>query len=627
MMVSALKTSAIILRVADFLKGFPPFSYLPDEALLELARSGRVQFSEKGEILFDQGSTHGRYFYVINKGSVRLVRGETQKLSDLRGPGDFVGAGAVLGEATHTDSALVDEDSILYALDASVFTRLCAESPRVSRFLKVYFASEEVETGTAHHQGPSGWRGGTEEHLARLKAGMIAGPATQTVREAAAAMSAADSPVFLVVGTDGQPAGVLTDTDLRHEIATGRVPTEAAVGEIMRRPVITVSPQATPQDALLAMIRHGIRHLCVTEDGTPHSRAWGMISERSVSLSQRRDPLALVQEIRRADSPSSLRAMGEELDLLLAGALPSPDDVPWCTHLAAETRRAMFRRAEFWAREKAGPAPGSFALVLTGQAGRGEMLTATSMAAAGLTSDDEKTRAWTQDLLGRIDEWLAAAGFPPATAPDAEEAGARCRTAGEWCEFFHSLVRDPMGGEIWKQMALFDLSVVAGDPALLETVFTALREEMAARPNFIRLLANDALGNLPPVTIYEGYAVEADGLARETIDLQDHALGPVSDVARVFHLDGGDLRTTGTLERLAAAAQRFPQGADIFAQGARAFRIAQYFRAGQGLRDGDDGRELRPAALSRTEQVQLKSAFRDIGALIAFTANHYGFKG
>ena len=627
MIATVLKTSAIILRVADFLKGFPPFSYLPDEALLELARSGRVQFSEKGEILFDQGTAHGRYFYVINKGSVRLVRGEKQKLSDLRGPGDFVGAGAVLGEESHTDSALVDEDSILYALDVSVFTRLCTESPRVSRFLKVYFASEEVEAGTAQRSGPSGWRGGTEEHLARLQAGLVAGAASLTVREAAEAMRAADSPVFLVVEAGENPAGVLTDTDLRNEIATGRVPTEAAVSDIMRRPVITVSPQTTPQNALLAMIRHGIRHLCVTEDGTPQSRALGMISERSVSLSQRRDPLALVREIRRADSPSSLRAMGEELDLLLAGDLPSPDDVPWCTALAAETRCAMFRRVESWAREKAGPAPGPFALALTGQAGRGELLTATNMAAAGLTSDDEKTRAWTQDLLGRIDELLAASGFPAAPAAIPEEAGARCRTAGEWCEFFCSLVRDPMGGEIWKQMALFDLSVVAGHPALLETVFTALREEMAARPNFIRLLANDALGNLPPVTIYEGYAVEADGLARETIDLQDHALGPVSDVARVFHLDGGDLRTTGTLERLAAAAVRFPQGADVFAQGARAFRVAQYFRAGPGLRDGDDGRELRPATLSRTEQVQLKSAFRDIGALIAFTANHYGFKG
>ena len=622
-----MKTSAIILRVADFLKGFPPFSYLPDEALLELARSGRVQFCEKGEILFDQGGAHGRYFYVINKGSVRLVRGEAQKLSDLRGPGDFVGAGAVLGEESHTDSALVDEDSILYALDASIFTRLCAESPRVSRFLKVYFASEEVETGGAHTRNPTGWRGGTEEHLARLKAGMIAGPATQTIREAAMAMSAADSPVFLVAGTDGQPAGLLTDTDLRKEVATGRVPIEAPVGEMMRRPVITVSPQCTPQDALLEMIRHGIRYLCVTEDGTPQSRALGMISENSVTLAQGRDPLALMREIRRADSPSSLRAMGEELALLLAGDLYSADDVPWCTRLAAETRRTMFRRAELWAREKAGPAPGPFALALTGQAGRGELLTATNMAAVGLTSDDEKTRAWTQDLLGRINEGLAAAGFPAAPTPDPQEASAGCRTVGEWSEYFRSLVRDPMGGEIWRQMAFFDLSVVAGDPAMLEAVFTALREEMAARPNFIRLLANDALGNLPPVTIYEGYAVEADGLARETIDLQDYALGPVSDVARVFHLDGGDLRTTGTLERLAAAAQRFPQGADVFAQGARAFRVAQYFRAGQGLRDGDDGHELRPAALSRTEQVQLKSAFRDIGALIAFTANHYGFKG
>ena len=621
-----MKTSAIILRVADFLKGFPPFSYLSDEALLELARSGRVQFSEKGEILFEQGTTHGRYFYVINKGSVRLVRGEEQKLSDLRGPGDFVGAGAVLGEETHTDSALVDEDSIFYALDASVFSRICAESPRVSRFLKVYFASEEVEPGTAPRHGPSGWHGGNEEHLARIKARLVAGPRTLPIREAAEAMSAANTSVFLVLDEAGKPAGVLTETDLRNEIATGRVPIDTGVGEIMRRPVVTVAPQIRPEDALLVMVRHGIRHLCVTEDGTTESRVVGMIPEKLVSLAQGRDPLALVQEIRQAGSPQALHAMGNELDRLLTGELKSPDDVSWCSRLADETRRAMFRRAELWAREKVGPAPGPFALALAGQAGRGDVLTATHMAVAGL-AHDEKVRGWTQDLIARIDELLVAAGFPTGPETDPEARAAHCRTVGEWSEFFRSLVRDPMGGEIWSQMAFFDLSVVAGDPALLEAVFTALREEMAARPNFIRLLANDALGNLPPVTIYEGYAVEAGGLARETIDLQDYALGPVSDVARVFNLDGGDPRITGTLERLAAAAQRFPQAADVFAQGARAFRVAQFFRASQGLRDGDDGRELRPATLNRTEQVQLKSAFRDIGALIAFTANHYGFHG
>jgi CBS domain-containing protein len=374
------------------------------------------------------------------------------------------------------------------------------------------------------------------------------------------------------------------------------------------------------------MVRHGIRHLYVTEDGTTESRAVGMIPDKSVSLAQGRDPLALVQEIRQAGSPQALHAMGNELDRLLAGELKSPDDVSWCSRLADETRRAMFRRAELLAREKVGPAPAPFALALAGQAGRGDGLTATHTAVAGL-AHDEKVREWTQDLIARIDELLIAAGFPARPETEPEACAASCRTVGEWSEFFRSLVRDPMGGEIWKQMAYFDLSVVAGDPALLEAVFTALREEMAARPNFIRLLANDALGNLPPVTIYEGYAVEAGGLARETIDLQDYALGPVSDVARVFNLDGGDPRITGTLERLAAAAQRFPQAAEVFAQGARAFRVAQFFRASQGLRNGDDGRELRPATLNRTEQVQLKSAFRDIGALIAFTAKHYGFQG
>jgi len=38
-----VKTSAIMLRVADFLKAYPPFRYLPEESLLDVARSGRVR--------------------------------------------------------------------------------------------------------------------------------------------------------------------------------------------------------------------------------------------------------------------------------------------------------------------------------------------------------------------------------------------------------------------------------------------------------------------------------------------------------------------------------------------------------------------------------------------------------
>ncbi len=617
-----MKTSAIILRVADFLKGFPPFSYLPEEALLELAQSGRVKFCEKGEILFEEGDARGKYFFVINKGTVRLVRGANRKLSDLRGAGDFVGAGILLGEPLYTDTALVDEDSILYALDAGVFGRVCAASRKASRFLVVYFATEETEVQRASH-APD-WFRGRDGHLEHLRLGMVSGPETVTIREAARAMTAADTSAFVVLDAAGRPQGVVTETDLCNEVATGNIPPSAPVGTLMRAPVLTTSAAVTPGDSLLGMIRHGVRHLCVTEDGTENSRALGVLSDREVALSHSNNPLALVREIRRSRSPAMLHRLNNRLGAMLLHELQSPDDIPWCARVASEARRAMFRRAEAWAREAMRPQPAPLSIALAGSAGRGEPLTQTDFPAVILFDGDESARSWMLELLQRIDDLLDGAGFQPPRMGDAT-ANDRCRTAAEWTTFFCDLVKDPMAGRVWQRMTFFDLSTVCGDPGLLNAARLVFRREVSLHPEFIRLLANDALGNLPPVTIFEGFAVDADGLMRETVDIKDHALTPLSDVARVFHLDGGEPGVTNTLDRLAAAAVRIAGSGEDMTEAGRAFRIAQYFRALNGLRNGNEGDEIRPSLLSRTEQVMLKAAFRDIAELIGFTRRHYGF--
>ena len=46
---ASLRSSSSYYRVADFLKEFPPFSFVGDEDLLRLAGTGRVKFHEADE--------------------------------------------------------------------------------------------------------------------------------------------------------------------------------------------------------------------------------------------------------------------------------------------------------------------------------------------------------------------------------------------------------------------------------------------------------------------------------------------------------------------------------------------------------------------------------------------------
>ena len=88
------------------------------------------------------------------------------------------------------------------------------------------------------------------------------------------------------------------------------------------------------------------------------------------------------------------------------------------------------------------------------------------------------------------------------------------------------------------------------------------------------LLANDTLGNLPPLTFYRGLVVDLDGAQHDSLDVGVTGISPVADAMRVFALSAEEPTPSTTLGRLDRAALNFPDGAAIFADTAEAFRIA-----------------------------------------------------
>ncbi|MEZ3115062.1 CBS domain-containing protein [Halobaculum sp. MBLA0147] len=70
----------------------------------------------------------------------------------------------------------------------------------------------------------------------------------------------------VVVTRDGDPAGILTETDaLRAGVATDRPFDDVAVHEVASSPLETVTPTATVREAVRQMQRHDVKHLPVVE--------------------------------------------------------------------------------------------------------------------------------------------------------------------------------------------------------------------------------------------------------------------------------------------------------------------------------------------------------------------------
>jgi CBS domain-containing protein len=86
----------------------------------------------------------------------------------------------------------------------------------------------------------------------------------RTILEAAKRM-AAKKIGGLVVVQHGRPIGLVTDRDIVWKVtSTGRDPSKVLVRDIMRSPVVTVSPLTTLRAAARAMLEKKTRWLVVT---------------------------------------------------------------------------------------------------------------------------------------------------------------------------------------------------------------------------------------------------------------------------------------------------------------------------------------------------------------------------
>ena len=166
---------------------------------------------------------------------------------------------------------------------------------------------------------------------------------------------------------------------------------------------------------------------------------------------------------------------------------------------------------------------------------------------------------------------------------------------------------------------LFDLRPVHGD----REPWQQLAELVASTtdPDLVRILANDCLSSLPPLTFYEDAVVDDAGEHSAIFRLERNALQPLVDVGRVFGMAAKRVLGTSTQERLRLARALTPEHDDIFREAAATFDVLLWLRGRTGIAQNTTGSELPPSLLSRHDRQLLKSGFRSIHRLLELTAD------
>ena len=601
-----MQTAAIGYRVADFLKQHPPFNSIEEPDLLALVSRGRVKFHESDEFLCWQNGAYTPFIFVIQQGSVSLWEEASGKehLRDVRGPGDIIGIERFLGSQTSPYSAKSNGDVVVYALQAEDFEPLLAKYPQAKRYVDAH----STAGGVYHDAAREGVHEKFVADLARDPLTLSCTP-DSTIAEAAQLMRAANSDAIAAMRGE-RLQGLLTARDIVSWAADGGSASQT-VEHIMGPPPPTVAPQTSVSDCVLAMSRANSNFVALTSDGA----LLRLISEADLQPAFGDNPLAIQHDIAHASSIEALRLQHQRARAFLLAQLTEPSAVDWLAAFADRLNICVAKRLT----ELAGNASDQWTWCFWGAAGRCELLVPAEPEIA-LICRDAANVAQGHQALQRLRADLAECGYLPHAAPDFD-AEILCATVATWQDSFSEWIRQPIWTQMYRARPLFDLRPAWGDAEPWLRLEEFAREVIRTEPSFQKVLANDCLSELPPLTFFQDAVVDESGERTEVFALQLRALGPIVEVGRVFGIANQRVLGSSTLERLELARSRMPGHESIFREAIETLRVLLYLQARTGLRLHESGGGILPAQLSRLDRQALRSGFRAIHNLLQFTFN------
>ncbi len=621
-------------RISDFLKDYPPFREIGAKELLDLSLKVRVLFLHSREIIdLANEDWKGRCF-VIREGSVAVFTAGGE-LSDQLETGDLFGDELLFGTSSSIRRYETLEDCLLYALPLNQLAEILRRNPLIAGFFPGNNKFAAPLFPDKKDPGGSFLEIQQASHSARL----IACKAQTSISEAAKNMQEAGVGSILITDAEGLPTGIVTDKDLRKNVATGEISTTKPIESIMSQPVVCIPPDRTVADLQMLMIRHHIGHLCVTADGSDQSPALGIVSEHDILRMQTRNPAVLAKAIRRASSPETLAEIREQVDKLAAGYLAGEVSIAYVSRIVTLLNDMLLNRLleltqADMEKEGKGKAPLGFCWLAIGSQGRGEQILRTDQDNALVYEDPESSqvenaRQYFNLLAQKVVKGLETCGFEACPANMMASNSQWCMSLSDWKQQFSRWILHPTPEYILLSNIFFDFRAVAGKKDLSAQLSIHIREAIRQQTVFLSFLAHDALKNPPPLTFFKHFVLEKSEEHKDMFDIKQRAMLPLADAARLLHLGSFPEKIlSNTVERFKQLADKEPQNRELFLQTAQAYEILMRFRNTAGLAQRNSGRYFSPAELTIIERMTLKNCFqfiRDIQQLInvRFQLSHF----
>ena len=610
--------------IADFLKEYPPFNYLTFEELSIIATSIRVVNLEKNKVLFQVNDLLHESFYVVSSGVVNLsvIADAEETLLNKCTEGDIFGLRPFFAKNNYMMTAKAREESIVYAIPIATFRPFVANNAEVLNYLLESFAvntrnPKDKENLIGKLVSDNVYYTGQKTELQYFQSLSYNTSPIKTNRNAivqdVAQLMTEGLKNSVVVCENNFPLGIVTDTDMRSKIATGRYPITVSVDKIMSSPVITVMENVSLAEAQLLMLKHNVTHLCVTQDGSDNSIVKGIINEHDLIIAQANNPGVLIKEIKRCQSPKELKQIRERLTDLIQTSITKNIPISHIFNIASEINLAIIKRSVELSVLDLGSPPARFAWLSIGSQGRKEQLLLTDQDSILIFEDVSAdkyrdVKDYFLKLGKRTTATLEKVGYELCPHGHMASNMLWCKSLTDWVKQYGNWMNTPGENSNEISSIFFDYEIVFGEQKMEDTIGDVVFKNAKNNILFFDYLGNDALRKNSPLSFFKNFNLEEDGPNKHKFDIKTRALMPLIDGARLFALFFEIRGINNTFQRFKQFSIVDPKHAEIYLNCAEAFLTLSKFRTLEGLKNDNSGQFINLDELSKIDREKLKNA-------------------
>ena len=610
--------------IADFLKEYPPFNYLTFEELSIIATSIRVVNLEKNKVLFQVNDLLHESFYVVSSGVVNLsvIADAEETLLNKCTEGDIFGLRPFFAKNNYMMTAKAREESIVYAIPIATFRPFVANNAEVLNYLLESFAvntrnPKDKENLIGKLVSDNVYYTGQKTELQYFQSLSYNTSPIKTNRNAivqdVAQLMTEGLKNSVIVCENNFPLGIVTDTDMRSKIATGRYPITVSVDKIMSSPVITVMENVSLAEAQLLMLKHNVTHLCVTQDGSDNSIVKGIINEHDLIIAQANNPGVLIKEIKRCQSPKELKQIRERLTDLIQTSITKNIPISHIFNIASEINLAIIKRSVELSVLDLGSPPARFAWLSIGSQGRKEQLLLTDQDSILIFEDVSAdkyrdVKDYFLKLGKRTTATLEKVGYELCPHGHMASNMLWCKSLTDWVKQYGNWMNTPGENSNEISSIFFDYEIVFGEQKMEDTIGDVVFKNAKNNILFFDYLGNDALRKNSPLSFFKNFNLEEDGPNKHKFDIKTRALMPLIDGARLFALFFEIRGINNTFQRFKQFSIVDPKHAEIYLNCAEAFLTLSKFRTLEGLKNDNSGQFINLDELSKIDREKLKNA-------------------